>query len=272
MTDEPGPLDLIDTHAHLASSKFADDLDGVIESARQAGVTQMVAIATDRADSPAVLAVADRYPGVFAAVGIHPNETADAANDDWAEVERLALHARVVALGETGLDRYWTRAPFALQQDYFGRHLRLGRALGKPVVIHSRDCQADVIEQLQRFGGPIAGVQHSFTGTWDEAVALLDLGLCISFAGMITFENKNLDGLREVASRIPIDRLLVETDSPYLTPHPFRGKRNEPARVALTAETLAHLKGVSLQELAIATSANARRLFRLPRPAEHVAK
>jgi TatD DNase family protein len=261
MTARPA---LIDTHAHLASHKLADDLENVLSRAAEAGVVQMVAIATTAEDSPLVMEIARSRPGIFAAVGIHPNDVADAAAGDWDAIKALARQPKVVALGETGLDRYWDRAPFALQQEYFDRHLRLGRELDLPVVIHSRDCQADVIESLARLGVPIRGVQHSFTGTWEEAETLLRLGLHISFAGMITFENKTLDPLREVAARVPLDRLLIETDSPYLSPHPFRGKRNEPARVVVTAEAVARVRGISVEEFAAATTANARRLFRLP--------
>lgn len=259
----PAQPPLIDTHAHLASPKLAGDFDAVMARAAEAGVVQMVAIATTAEDSALVLEIAGRIPGVSAAVGIHPNDSADAAPGDWAVIERLASEAKVVALGETGLDRYWDRAPFEVQQDYFDRHLDLGRDLNLPVVIHSRDCQADVIRQVARRGRAVRGVQHSFTGTWDEAEALLALGLHISFAGMITFENKSLDPLREVAARVPLDRLLIETDSPYLSPHPFRGKRNEPCRVAQTAEVLARVRGCSLDEIAEATTRNARLLFGL---------
>ena len=149
---------------------------------------------------------------------------------------------RVVAIGETGLDRYWDRTPFAEQQAWFDRHLALAHDHDLPIVIHCRDCQNDIIQQLQQLGRPIRGVMHSFTGSWDDAKAYLDLGLHLSFAGMITFTNKALDALRDVAARMPLDRLLVETDSPYLTPHPFRGKMNEPARVAVTAAKLAEVR------------------------------
>jgi TatD DNase family protein len=260
MSDRPA---VIDTHAHLASPKLAADLDAVLARATEAGVAEIVAIATTAQDSVEVVSLASRYPGVFAAVGIHPNDAAEAEPGDWATIERLASALRVVAIGETGLDRYWDRTPFALQQEWFERHLVLAARLDLPILIHSRDCQADVIELLSRRPGPVKGVQHSFTGTWEEAEALLALGLHISFAGMVTFENKALDSLRDVAARVTLDRLLVETDSPYLSPHPFRGKRNEPARVVVTAEAVARARGVGYEEIATATTANARRLFAL---------
>ena len=255
--------EIIDTHAHLASSKLAGDLDEVLARAEAAGVVQIVAIGTTAEDGPSVIALARAHPNIFAAVGIHPNDAFDAAPGDFDAIAKLAQDAKVVAIGETGLDRYWDRAPFALQQEFFDRHLDLALALNLPIVIHSRDCQGDVIEQLSRRGGSIKGIQHSFTGTWDEARALLDLGLHLSFAGMLTFENKALDGLRDVAARVPLDRILVETDSPYLSPHPFRGKRNEPARAAITAEAVARVRGISFAAAAAATTDNARRLFGL---------
>lgn len=258
------PPTLVDTHAHLASSKLTSDLEQVIARAIGAGVRQIVSIGTSLGDASRTLEIATAYSDVFAAVGIHPNDAAEAGVEDWSMIESLARNPQVVAIGETGLDRYWDRTPFPVQQDYFDRHLDLAEVLDLPVVIHSRDCQADVIAQISRRAASVRGIQHSFTGTWDEAQALLELGLHISFAGMITFENKALDPLREVAARIPLHRLLVETDSPYLSPHPFRGKRNEPSRTAITAASIAKIRGTSLEDIASATTENARRLFRLP--------
>jgi TatD DNase family protein len=170
----------------------------------------------------------------------------------------------VVAIGETGLDRYWDRSPFDLQQEWFGRHLRLAYDLGLPVVIHCRDCEADIITQLADLGRPVRGVLHSFTGTIEDARELVALGLHISFAGMLTFTNKGLDALRAAAASLPLDRLLVETDSPYLSPHPVRGRPNQPANVAWTARKLAEVRGEPPEALALALTANARRLFALP--------
>ena len=162
------------------------------------------------------------------------------------------------------MDRYWDRTPFPEQQEWFDRHLRLAHEHDLPIVIHCRDCQRDIIEQLRRLNRPVRGVMHAFTGTWDEAQAYLELGLHLSFAGMVTFTNKSLDALRDVAARVPLDRLLVETDSPYLSPHPCRGQTNEPARVALTAARLAEIRGLSPADFAQITTTNARSLFRLP--------
>ncbi len=258
------PPPLVDTHAHLDDPRLKSRLGGVLEAASRAGVVQIVAVATTAEDGASVVGLARENPGVFGAVGIHPNEAAEAGPGDWDRVRDLAASPEVVAIGETGLDRHWDRTPFELQRDFFARHLDLARDRNLPVVIHSRDCHRDIVEQLARLGRPIRGVLHSFTGTGAEAEELLALGLHISFAGMITFANKALDPLRDAAARVPIDRLLVETDSPYLSPHPFRGKENEPARVALTAARIAEVRGITLPELAQATTENARRLFQIP--------
>ena len=260
-------VDLVDTHAHLQDADFGKSLPVVIARARAANVGQMIAVGITADDSREVVAIAQANPGVvFAAVGVQPNHTGEARPGDWERIRALAAETGVVALGETGLDRYWDRAPFPVQQDWFDRHLALAHERDLPVVIHCRDCERDVIDQLARLGGPARGVLHSFTGRWDDAQAFLELGLYVSFAGMVTFKNAKLDPLRDVAARLPIDRILVETDSPYLSPHPFRGQPNEPARVAVTARRIAELRGIPFPDFARAATANARRLFRLPEP------
>jgi TatD DNase family protein len=259
----PAPA-LVDTHAHLDDKRLRDNLDGVLGRAVASGIAQIIAIGTTAATSAAVIDLARTHRGVFASVGIHPNDAAEAGEPDWPAILDFVTQPGVVAVGETGLDRYWDHTPFPQQQEWFDRHLALALEHDLPVVIHCRDCQRDILEQLRGLGRSIRGVMHSFTGTWDEAKAFLALGLHISFAGMVTFTNKNLDPLREVAARVPDGRILVETDSPYLTPHPFRGKTNEPAHVALTAQRVAEVRGLSLAEFARISTANARKLFRLP--------
>ena len=256
-----GPL--VDTHAHLADLALAADIDGVLGRAAEAGVVQVVAVGTTAEDGARLLEGTAGRAGVFATVGIHPNHAAAAAPGDRDRVVALADSPRVVAIGETGLDRHWKDTPFALQQEYFDFHLDLARDLDLPVIIHCRESADDILAQLRRRGVPIRGVLHSFTGDPDQARAFLELGLMLSLAGMITFANKSLDPLRRAAAAIPSDRLLVETDSPYLSPHPFRGKVNEPARVAITAARLSEIRGIGPVEFAAATTANARRLFRL---------
>jgi TatD DNase family protein len=255
---------LVDSHAHLQDPRLEEGLQGLIQRACDAGLVQIIAIGTTAADSATVVDIATNHRGIFAAVGIQPNHAAEAELVDWSRIVALAAGPRVVAIGETGLDRHWDFTPFLVQQEWFDRHLILAHEHGKPVVIHCRNCEADIIEQLGRLRRPIRGVLHSFTGTADHASAFLELGLHISFAGMITFPNKSLDALRAAASVIPPERLLVETDSPYLSPQPVRGRPNQPSHLSWTVQHVARLLGVSPEELARLTTANARRLFRLP--------
>ena len=253
---------LIDTHAHLDDERFAADLSMVLQRAQAAGVAQVITIATTAPSSHACLALAGRHAMLRASVGIQPNHVAEAAPGAWDEVVRLAGQPLVVALGETGLDRYWDHTPFAQQEDYFARHLELARTLDRAVVIHCRQAEADLVRMLRaeyERRGPIRAVMHSFTGDLATARACLEMGLFVSFAGMLTY--KSAQNLREVAAQMPLDRILVETDSPYLAPVPVRGKRNEPAHVVHTAACLAGLLGVSPEVLAEHTTANARRLF-----------
>lgn len=262
--DPPRPaVPLVDSHAHLASPKLARDLDGVLSRARESGVGSILVIGTTAEDSGRSLAICRERPGLHASVGIHPNDAAEAADGDWERVVVLADDPAVVAIGETGLDRYWDKTPFSIQQEWFDRHLDLAEALGKPVVIHARDSLDDILDQLRRRDRPVRGVMHSFTGNRDQAAAFLELGLYLSFAGMLTYKNRSLDALREAAAAAPDDRILVETDSPYLTPEPFRGRPNEPARVVWTALKLAELRGTTLDAIAARTTENAGRLFRI---------
>lgn len=255
---------VIDTHAHLDESAFEHDVAEIVARAQAAGVERVLTIGTTRASSERAVALAERFPDVVSAVvGIQPNYVAEIQHGDWEAVVALAAHPRVVAIGETGLDKYWDYAPFDLQVDYFDRHIALSRELGKPFIVHCREAEAETVEQLQRAAqsGPLRGVMHSFCGSQTTAEACLALGMHLSFAGMLTF--KKNEALREVAARVPLDRLLVETDAPYLAPEPFRGKRNEPAYVQHTLQRLAGIHGVTPEEMAAATTANAKRLFGL---------
>lgn len=255
---------LIDTHAHLDDPRFADDLPAVLDRAAAAGVERIVTIGVDLPTSRAAVALAGRFPVLAAAVAIQPNHVAEAGPGDFDEIARLAAGPAVVAVGETGLDRYWDKAPFEVQEASFRRHLALARRLGKPVVIHCRDADADMVRVLgDEFAaaGPVRGVMHSFSGDAATAAACLGFGLDVSFAGMLTY--KNADALRRVAAGVPLERVLVETDCPYLAPVPVRGKRNEPAFVAHTAACLAAVHGVSAEVIAEHTTRNARLLFGL---------
>ena len=256
-------MQVIDTHAHLDEDAFSVDRDDVVARATSDGVAAIVTIGTTADSSRRAVELARQYSDVFAAVGIQPNYTAAAQPGDWAIIEQLAREPRVVAIGETGLDRYWDYAPLELQQDYFARHIELARSLSLPFVVHCRDAEAEVVAQLRELAaaGPLSGVMHSFTGDLETMRACLELGLHISFAGMVTY--KKNDALRAVASEVPLDRLLVETDAPYLAPAPMRGKRNEPAYVVHTARCLAEVRGMPPEELLEHTTRNARTLFRL---------
>jgi len=257
-------MHLFDTHCHLDDEQFGPDRESVIQRALSAGVEAIVAVGTTAASSAVCVELASRHETVLAAVGIQPNYAAEAQPGDWERIVALASHARVVALGETGLDRYWDFTPFDVQQDYFDRHLRLSQELRKPFIVHLRDCEADILAMLReaRARGPLRGVMHSFTGTAAGAAECVALGLYISFAGMVTY--KNADELRGVAASIPDDRILIETDAPYLSPHPKRGQRpNEPALLVHTAERLALVRGLTAEAFARLTTANARRLFGL---------
>jgi TatD DNase family protein len=255
---------LIDTHAHLDDPKFASDIAEVVARATATGLDRVITIGTDAATSRANVELASRFPLLRSAVGIQPNHVSEAQPGDWDLILELAKHPTCVAIGETGLDRYWDRAPFPLQEEYFARHLALSRELRKPVIIHCREAEADVLRMLRAdvdAHGPIAGVMHSFTADAATAKACMEMGLYISFAGMLTY--KNAEDLRQAAATIPLERLLVETDSPYLAPMPNRGKRNEPAYVVHTAECLAKVKAIPLARLAEETTRNARVLFKI---------
>lgn len=256
------PATLIDTHAHLDDEKFRADLPEVLDRAAAAGVCTVIIIATTGLDSRACVALAERFPALGATVGLQPNNLAQLPPTDWEDVVRLVEKPGVVAVGETGLDRHWDYTPFPQQEDYFARHLELARRHELPVVIHCREAEADVVRMLRadyEKHGPVRAVMHSFTGDAATAAACLAMGLSISFAGMVTY--KNAQNLRDVAKTVPLERLLVETDSPYLAPVPMRGKRNEPAYVVHTAACLAGVLGVPLAVLAEHCTENARTLF-----------
>lgn len=259
---------LVDTHAHLDAEEFAADRDAVIARARDAGVGVMICPGITAASSQAAVDLAGVHAGVLAAVGIQPNYAVQAAADDWNRIKAMALMPRVVAIGETGLDRYWDFTPWELQQDFFDRHLRLAQARDLPVIIHCRDCQADVLTMLREATGrgPVRGVMHAASGDGAFMRQCVELGLYVSLAGPVTYSNKKFQVLREATREIPADRLLIETDSPYLVPQALRGRerRNEPAWLVHTVEVLAELRGQDIASLAAQTTANARVLFRLP--------
>jgi TatD DNase family protein len=253
-----------DTHAHLDQDDFDADRAEVIARATAAGVLDIICVGVTAVSSAKCIKLAAEYPALHAAVGIQPNYVHEAGPGDWETIVALASQPNVVALGETGLDRYWDHAPFDVQQDYFDRHLRLSQQLDLPFIVHMRDCGEDILVMLReaRTRGPLHGIMHSYTGDPAMAAECVDLGLHISFAGMVTY--KKSDELRACAATIPAERLLIETDSPYLSPQVVRGiRRNEPAHVVHTAACLAEVRGQTIEELAAITTANAKRLFRV---------
>ena len=252
---------MIDTHCHLDAEAFHQEIDAVLQRATDAGVERMLTVGTTLESSEAAIVLANRYKSVRAIVGIHPNYAQAVKPDDWEKIEELATHPAVVAVGETGLDKYWDRTPLDVQRDYFVRHIELSKRINKPFVVHCREADAEVLEVLksQAERGPLVGVMHAFSGNADMAAECLAMGMHLSFAGMLTFR-KN-DEMRAVATTVPIDRLLIETDAPYLAPHPNRGKRNEPAWVRHTCECLATVHGMTFEAMDAQTTANARKLF-----------
>ena len=257
------PPELFDTHAHLHFPDFTSDLPDVLARARAAGVSRMVTIGTDVATSQAAIAIASREADVWAAVGIHPHDAADADEAAFAEIATLARQSRVVAVGEIGLDFFRNLSPRDAQERVFRRLLALGRDVGKPVLIHCRDAHEDVLRILaEEHVGEIGGIMHCFSGDVAIARRCLDLGLLISLAGPVTYPNAR--ALPDVARLVPVDRLVIETDCPFLPPQGYRGKRNEPSYLALTATRVAELRGEPLEALAARLSDNARRLFKIP--------
>ncbi|MFZ0693684.1 MAG: TatD family hydrolase [Alphaproteobacteria bacterium] len=259
---------LVDSHCHLDFPDFASERDDVVARARNAGVRAMLTISTKLSTFAGVREVADSYPDVFCTVGVHPHEAdKEEGAKDPRTLAELCRHPKVVGLGESGLDYYYGHSSRDNQRAAFTAHMEAARDTGLPIVVHSRDADSDTVELLaaQSAKGGLTGLIHCFTGTRLLAEGALDLGFYISFSGIITF--KNAEELREIAARVPLERILVETDSPYLAPIPNRGKRNEPAFVVHTAAHLAKLKGISPEELAQATTNNFFRLFaKAPRP------
>ena len=257
---------LIDTHTHLDDPRYDTDREAVMARARDAGVHSFVTIGCDLATSRAAVALADRYADVFATIGVHPHEVKHMADEWYDELRRLAQHPKVVAYGEIGLDYHYNHSPPSEQRDRFREQINLAHELHLPIVVHTREAQEDTITILREERAAAAGgVFHCFSGDAWLAKDALDLGFFLSFSGVITFQNATM--LREIVKTVPLDRVLVETDCPYLTPVPYRGKRNEPAYVKLVAEKVAHVLGSATlrsEDIERITSENARRLFKVP--------
>jgi len=253
---------LFDSHAHIDDSRFDSDRLEIIERARANGVTGMINIGADMASSARSVALAQAHEGIYAAVGIHPHDAKAAVSADYDRMaEWVEREAKVVAIGEIGLDYYYDLSPREVQQEVFIRHIDLARQLRKPIIIHDRDAHGDVMNIVKKEAKGIIGVFHCYSGSLEMAKEVLKLGFYVSFAGPVTFAKSTK--LKEISAAVPLERLLVETDSPYLTPHPHRGRRNEPAHVRLVAEEVARLRGLSLEAVAEATTQNVKQLFHI---------
>ena len=255
-------MQLIDSHCHLNLNAFNDDVDVVIQRARTAGVEKMVVIGTEMADSIRALELAHKYPDIYATIGIHPHDSKNADEAGYERFKALATDPKVVAYGEIGLDFYRDHSPKPVQRREFARQLHLAGELGLPVVIHDRDAHQEVYDIIRSEEGyRHGGVIHCFSADYDWAKRFVDLGFAISLPGTITFPKSNTQ--KEVAEKLSLDDLLIETDAPFLAPIPHRGKRNEPAYVGYVAEAIARIRKFDPEEVAAATSANSKRVFKL---------
>ncbi len=255
---------MVDTHAHLNFPQFDDDREEVVARALAAGVGAIINVGADLNSSRQAISLAERYPQIYAAVGIHPHDAETLTAETLAEIQTLARHPRVVAIGETGLDYYRDLSPRGAQRRAFEAQLALASELGVPVIVHDREAHSDVTAILRRWVGgrhSSGGVLHCFSGNLDMAQEAMEWGFYISIAGPVTFTNARR--LPELVRRLPLTHLLIETDCPYLAPHPYRGKRNEPAHLKLVAQAIAGLKATSLEEIARVTADNANALFTL---------
>jgi TatD DNase family protein len=251
----------IDSHCHLNFPELADNLDDVLSKMKLNSVTQALCVSVDLDKLPQILQLAEQHDNLYASVGVHPDYEL-AVEPTQAELVRLAQHSKVVAIGETGLDYYRLQGDLEWQRNRFCTHIRAARESGKPLIIHTRSSAADTLRIMQEEdAGQIGGVMHCFTESLEVAYAAIEMGFYISFSGIVTF--KNATEIKHVASTIPLENILIETDSPFLAPTPFRGKLNQPAYVKHVAEELAKLRNVSVEEIGLATSENFRRLFKV---------
>jgi len=251
---------LFDTHTHLNAEQYNEDMETVIEHAQKEGVSYMAVVGFDRPTIKKAMEIAEKYPFIYAIVGWHPVDAIDMTEEDLKWIEQLASHPKVVALGEMGLDYYWDKSPKEIQKEVFRKQIRLAKKVKLPIVIHNREATEDIIEILkEEQASEVGGIMHCFSGSPEIAKECLKMKFYISLGGPVTF--KNAKKPKEVAKEVPLDKLLIETDCPYLTPHPYRGKRNEPAYVKLVAEEIASIKGISVEELASLTTANAKKIF-----------
>lgn len=249
---------LFDTHTHLDDEKFNEDRDALIASLKDNGISLLVNVASDIKSSYQSILLAEKYDFIYAAVGVHPSDTASITDSTLSELEKLSKHEKVVAIGEIGLDYYWDEPSRDVQKEWFIKQLNLAKKLSMPYIIHDRDAHADTLDIIKSIGYT-NGVMHCFSGSKETAKEFLDMGMYISISGTVTF--KNATKVQEVAKYVPSNRLLIETDSPYLTPEPHRGGRNNSAYVRYTAEKIATLRGISFEELAKITLLNGKKFY-----------
>ncbi|WP_029268096.1 TatD family hydrolase [Virgibacillus alimentarius] len=253
---------LFDTHVHLNADQFNEDKEEVINRAFDSGVKHMVVVGFDRKTIPLALEIAEQYETIYAAVGWHPVDAIDMTEEDLAWIESLSEHPKVIALGEMGLDYHWDKSPKDVQKEVFRRQIRLAKKVNMPIIIHNREATEDIIEVLsEENAGEIGGIMHCYNDSAEYVQTFLDMNFYISLGGPVTFKNASLP--KEVAVQVPLNRLLIETDAPFLAPHPNRGKRNEPAYVKLVAEKIAQLREMRFDELGKITTENAFELFNL---------
>lgn len=251
---------LFDTHAHLNADQFADDAKEVIERAQQEGVSHIVVVGFDEKTINGALELADKYDFIYASIGWHPVDAVDMKDEHLIWLEGLASHPKVVALGEMGLDYYWDKSPKEIQKEVFRKQIQLAKKVNLPIIIHNRDAHEDIVKILKEENAcEVGGIMHCFGSSLEIARQCIDMNFYISFGGPVTF--KNAKRPKEVVKELPLDRLLIETDCPYLAPHPYRGKRNEPSYVKLVAEAIAELKGLTYNEVVEKTNQNAKRVF-----------
>ncbi len=263
--NHPASVPLIDTHCHLEMEAFDPDRKEVIQRAKNAGLELMITVGSSLESSIKAIELSEQYDFIYASAGVHPHDAADFSDDIYIKLKELSKKRKVVAIGETGLDYYYDNSPREAQKEVFGKHLQLSKETGLPVIIHSREAEQDTMRILREsdIGN---GVLHCFSGNMEMAEEVMSMGLYISIAGPVTF--KKSKQLKEIARSIPDDYLLVETDSPYLSPEPFRGRRNEPSYIQNTIKHIAELRGISYEDLARITTLNAKRLFRIGSIAE----
>lgn len=253
---------LFDTHAHVTDERFQYDRGEMLEQCFAAGVEYIVCPAVDRKTSEAAIQMSKEYPQIYAAVGVHPHEAKDVTEEDYVQFKKWALEEeKVVAIGEIGLDYYYDFSDREKQKEVFIRHLHLAREVDLPIIIHDRDAHGDVMEILRTEGKGVRGIFHCYSGSYEMAKEAIKMGFYISFSGTVAFPKSTK--LKEVARQIPLDKILIETDAPYLTPPPFRGRRNQPSYTQYVAEEIAKLKGMDVEEFAEITLENAKKCFKI---------